>query len=43
LRARRRFKVATDGEVVRLSPPLVFRVSPEPLWLLAPDPERRTP
>jgi diacylglycerol kinase family enzyme len=43
LRTRRRFKVATDGEVVRLSPPLVFRVSPEPLWLLAPDPVPRTP
>ena len=42
-RARRRFKVATDGEVVRLTPPLVFRVSTEPLWLLAPDPAPRAP
>jgi len=28
---------------VRLAPPLVFRVSAEPLWLLAPDPDRRAP
>jgi diacylglycerol kinase family enzyme len=35
---RRSFKVATDGEVTRLPLPLVFRVSPEPLWLLKPEP-----
>lgn len=35
---RRSFKVATDGEVTRLALPLAFRVSPEPLWLLKPEP-----
>lgn len=40
---QRRVKVATDGEVTRMNLPLVFRVSPEPLWLIrpsAPAPER---
>lgn len=32
-------KVATDGEICWLRAPLVFRVSPQPLWLMAPAPE----
>ncbi len=36
--AARRVKVATDGEVTWLTSPLEFRVAPEPLWLLRPDP-----
>ena len=39
---RRSFKVATDGEVTRLPLPLVFRVSPDPLWLLKPEPGATT-
>lgn len=35
-RAVRRIKVAMDGEVLRLSTPLVFSVHPKPLWLLLP-------
>jgi diacylglycerol kinase family enzyme len=31
-------KVATDGEICWLRAPLQFRVSPQPLWLLAPAP-----
>ena len=30
----RRMKVAFDGEVTRMKPPLLFRVMPEPLYLL---------
>ena len=33
----RRVKVATDGEIGWLDMPLLFRVSPEPLWLIRPD------
>jgi diacylglycerol kinase family enzyme len=33
-----RVKVAIDGEVIWLNAPLEFRVSPEPLYLLKPDP-----
>ena len=43
---QRHVKVATDGEITRMSLPLVFRVSPEPLWLIrtkAPAPERAGP
>ncbi|MEO8804612.1 MAG: diacylglycerol kinase family protein [Burkholderiaceae bacterium] len=43
---QRRVKVATDGEITRMSLPLVFSVSPEPLWLIrpaAPAPERAGP
>ena len=29
-------KVAIDGEIVRLRPPLTFSVAPQPLWLLVP-------
>lgn len=32
----RRMKVAFDGEVARMKPPLTFRVLPAPLWLLKP-------
>lgn len=34
----RRVKVALDGELTRLSLPLVFEIAPTPLWLLAPPP-----
>jgi hypothetical protein len=37
-RAQRRIKVATDGEVRWMQMPLLFRVAPEPLWLLKPGP-----
>ncbi|MEO5697835.1 MAG: diacylglycerol kinase family protein [Burkholderiaceae bacterium] len=43
---KRRVNVATDGEITRMSLPLVFRVSPKPLWLIrptAPAPERGGP
>ncbi len=33
---KRRFKVATDGEVEWMAPPLTFRVAPHPLLLLRP-------
>ena len=36
LRRWRAVKVATDGELLRLRPPLSFRVSPQPLMLLKP-------
>jgi diacylglycerol kinase family enzyme len=32
----RRVKVAFDGEVAWMRPPLDFRVLPQPLWLLKP-------
>ncbi len=35
----RQMKVATDGEVTWLDTPLSFRISPEPLLLLKPEPE----
>jgi diacylglycerol kinase family enzyme len=38
----RGIKVATDGEVAWLDEPLEFRVSPEPLRLLKPDPGGET-
>ena len=34
----RRVKIATDGEVAWLRSPLEFRIAPEPLLLLKPDP-----
>jgi len=34
----RRIKVATDGEVLWLNTPIVFRVGPQPLYLLKPEP-----
>jgi diacylglycerol kinase family enzyme len=36
----RSIKVATDGEVLRLPLPLLFRVAPEALWLIRPAPQR---
>ncbi len=36
---RRMIKIATDGEVTRMRPPLVFRVAPRPLLLMVPRPE----
>ncbi|CAN5567484.1 diacylglycerol kinase family protein [soil metagenome] len=35
-RGPRRIKVATDGEIGWLDMPLLFRPSPEPLWLIRP-------
>jgi diacylglycerol kinase family enzyme len=32
------FKVAADGEVFALTPPIEFRVAPEPLYLIKPEP-----
>jgi diacylglycerol kinase family enzyme len=40
-RGGHRIKVAMDGEVTWLDAPLVFDVSPEPLWLLRPAPADR--
>jgi diacylglycerol kinase family enzyme len=37
LRGVRKLKVALDGEVHWMKPPLLFRVAPEPLWLLTPE------
>lgn len=34
----RSIKVATDGEVTRMAPPLNFRAETQPLWLLKPPP-----
>ena len=34
--ARRKLKVAIDGEVARLAPPLVYRIRPKALAVLAP-------
>jgi hypothetical protein len=39
----RRVKVATDGEVKRMVPPLRFSVGPAPLRLMLPAPESRAP
>jgi len=38
-RGLRRIKVATDGEVHWMRPPLRFEVSPEPLLLMTPQPQ----
>jgi diacylglycerol kinase family enzyme len=35
----RRVKVATDGEIIWLQRPIEFRVAPEPLYLLKPEPD----
>jgi diacylglycerol kinase family enzyme len=34
---RRPVKVAIDGEVLSMQPPLTFKVAPQPLWLMAPS------
>ena len=39
----RRVKVAADGEVGVMTPPLRFAVAEEPLWLMLPRPEDRVP
>ncbi len=36
-RGPRRLKVATDGEIGYMEMPLLFRVAPEPLWLIRPE------
>lgn len=33
---RRGIRVALDGEMVRMAPPLQFSVSPQPLWVMVP-------
>src|SRR5690606_16340350 len=38
-RAGARVKVAADGEIIWLTPPIEIKVAPEPLHLLVPDPE----
>lgn len=38
----RRVKVATDGEIIWLQAPIKFRVAPEPLYLLKPEPDPST-
>ena len=38
---KRRITVATDGEIVRMRPPLTFEVAPEPLMLMLPRAEDR--
>lgn len=43
---RRGMRVALDGEMVRMAPPLRFSVSPTPLWVMAPRaeaPEEKAP
>jgi diacylglycerol kinase family enzyme len=40
---QRRLKVATDGEVIRMATPLLFRVAPHPLLLLRPAERREDP
>jgi diacylglycerol kinase family enzyme len=35
---RRDIKIAIDGEVLRMRPPLTFFVAPQPLWLMTPKP-----
>jgi len=39
----RRAKVAADGEVGAMTPPLVFQVAQRPLFLMVPRPEDRAP
>lgn len=39
----RRVKIATDGEVQRMAPPIRFSVAPEPLRLMLPGPGDRVP
>jgi diacylglycerol kinase family enzyme len=37
-RGVRRLKIAVDGEVAWMKPPVVFSIATEPLWLLTPEP-----
>jgi len=39
VRGVRKLKVALDGEVCWMKPPIVFSVAEEPLWLLTPQPK----
>ena len=41
MRGRRRVKVATDGEITWMTPPLVFQVADTPLLLMVPAPADR--
>ena len=41
IRGKRRVKVATDGEITWMKPPLVFQVADTPLLLMVPDPADR--
>ena len=41
LRGKRRVKVATDGEITWMTPPLVFQVADTPLLLMVPAPADR--
>ncbi|MGB4117303.1 MAG: diacylglycerol kinase family protein [Polaromonas sp.] len=41
MRGKRRVKVATDGEITWMSPPLVFQVADTPLLLMMPAPADR--
>ena len=41
LRSKRRVKVATDGEITWMAPPLVFQVADTPLLLMVPAPADR--
>ncbi len=41
LRSRRKVKVATDGEITWMTPPLVFQVADTPLLLMVPAPRDR--
>ena len=43
VRGMRRIKVAADGEVGVMTPPLVFKVAERPLFLMVPRPEDRAP
>ena len=42
-RGRRAMKVAIDGEVLMMETPLLFRVSPQPLYLMKPSTDPETP
>jgi diacylglycerol kinase family enzyme len=41
MRGKRRVKVATDGEITWMTPPLVFQVADTPLLLMVPTPADR--
>ena len=41
-RSRRGVKVATDGEIAWLQAPIEFRIAPDPLYLLKPEPDSAT-
>ena len=41
MRSKRRVKVATDGEITWMTPPLVFQVANTPLLLMVPAPDDR--